>query len=475
MFRKVISGLLSVSMLTVLLTGCAANTGNTNSTDDTGVTTEPDTTVVVDDTVDQPAPPEEETEAGPSGTVKVAVVEGAYGIDLWNAVIEGFNGVYPDVQVELILDKYVEDIVGPAMKAGDFPDAIHVATGRPLALTESFIKDQAMVDLTDLMAMTVPGESVTVGEKIIPGFLDSNATNPYPDGKTYMTPTFFDPCGLFYNAALFEEKGWTVPTTWDEMWALGDLAQEEGIYLFAYPTAGYFDAVFYGLLYEAGGPDFFKSATNYAEGIWDTPEAQSVFDIVAKLATYTEPSVPANANQENFLKNQQLLLDNKVLFSPNGTWLPGEMADAPRAEGFEYGFTALPAITAGGDRYSFAWFEQAWIPAGAENPDLAKIWFAYLYSDAAADIFAQFDATVAIPGAGERLSGEKQLFYSIYDDGAKVALGNFAATTPVEGVNPNTVWFDPVNSLVSGDKTAETWIADVKAASDQLRAALIVE
>ena len=36
----------------------------------------------------------------------------------------------------------------------------------------------------------------------------------------------------FYNAGLFEEKGWEVPTTWDEMWELGDKALEEGIYLF---------------------------------------------------------------------------------------------------------------------------------------------------------------------------------------------------------------------------------------------------
>ncbi len=37
---------------------------------------------------------------------------------------------------------------------------------------------------------------------------------------------FYGPCGLFYNAGLFEEKGWDVPTTWDEMWALGDKAKE---------------------------------------------------------------------------------------------------------------------------------------------------------------------------------------------------------------------------------------------------------
>ena len=35
---------------------------------------------------------------------------------------------------------------------------------------------------------------------------------------------------------------------------------------------------------------------------------------------------------------------------PNGTWIVGEMAEAPRADGFEWGMTALPAVKAGGDQ-----------------------------------------------------------------------------------------------------------------------------
>ena len=95
---------------------------------------------------------------------------------------------------------------------------------------------------------------------------------------------------------------------------LGDKAKEEGIYLFTYPTTGYFDAFFYALMYSAGGPEFFDKATNYAEGIWETPEAQTCFDIVAKLAEYTNPVTPAQANDQDFTQNQQLVLDNKAIF-----------------------------------------------------------------------------------------------------------------------------------------------------------------
>ena len=404
-------------------------------------------------------------------TLSVAAIETAYGSEIWQEVTAAFTELN-GIQVDLVTDKNLEDVISAPMKAGDFPDVVHLATGRPAALTETLIKENLLEDITDVLSMTVPGEDKLVSEKIAGGFTESSLTNPYGDGKTYMAPMFYSPCGLFYNAGLFEEKGWEVPETWDEMWALGDTAAAEGIALFAYPTAGYFDAFFYALLYECGGPEFFTQATNYAEGIWDTEEAQLAFDIVAKLATYTEKSVPSNANNDNFTKNQQLILDNKALFMPNGNWVIGEMADAPRAEGFKWGFTALPAVTEGGDRYSYTWFEQLWIPSEAANKDAAKQFVAFMYSDVAAEIFAKGGAIQPIVGFADKLEGDNKIYYSIYDNGAKAALGSFAATDPVEGVNFADTVFGTINSLVSGDKTQEQWIEQIKTDSDLLRQAL---
>ncbi|HIS42230.1 MAG TPA: carbohydrate ABC transporter substrate-binding protein [Candidatus Limiplasma pullicola] len=404
-------------------------------------------------------------------TLSVAAIETAYGSEIWQEVTAAFTEL-TGIQVDLVTDKNLEDVISAPMKAGDFPDVVHLATGRPAALTETLIKENLLEDITDVLSMTVPGEDKLVSEKIAGGFTESSLTNPYGDGKTYMAPMFYSPCGLFYNAGLFEEKGWEVPETWDEMWALGDTAAAEGIALFAYPTAGYFDAFFYALLYECGGPEFFTQATNYAEGIWDTEEAQLAFDIVAKLATYTEKSVPSNANNDNFTKNQQLILDNKALFMPNGNWVIGEMADAPRAEGFKWGFTALPAVTEGGDRYSYTWFEQLWIPSEAANKDAAKQFVAFMYSDVAAEIFAKGGAIQPIVGFADKLEGDNKIYYSIYDNGAKAALGSFAATDPVEGVNFADTVFGTINSLVSGDKTQEQWIEQIKTDSDLLRQAL---
>ena len=48
----------------------------------------------------------------------------------------------------------------------------------------------------------------------------------------------------------------------------------------------------------------------------------------------------------------------------------------------------------------------------------------------------------------------------------------FAATDAVEGITTRSTFFDPVNSLVTGDKTREDWVNQIKSDSDALRAAL---
>ena len=419
--------------------------------------------------------PAESGSGEPAGTIKVAALESAYEETypgMWQEVCDAFTA-QTGIAVELTVERNLEDVIGASMQGGDYPDVIHLATGREAGLTEQFINDKLIADITDVLDMTVPGEETTVGDKIIEGFTDTSATNPYGDGKTYLAPMFYSPCGLFYNAGLFEEKGWTVPTTWDEMWELGDKALEEGIYLFTYPTAGYFDAFLYALMNVVGGSDFFNAATSFEEGIWETPEADALFEILDKLADYTQPSTPAQANDQDFTMNQQLVLDNKALFMPNGTWIVGEMAEAPRAEGFQWGMTALPALEDGGMGYSYTFLEQAWIPAGAANIDSAKQFIAFLYSDTAADIFAKGGAVQPIRGMTDQLEGDNKLFYSIYDSGAGAAMGSFAAYSPIPGIDNTSVFFEPINSLVGGTLTIDQWKANIISATDQMRANIL--
>lgn len=285
-FKK-LSFILSALIATTLFAGC----GNSSSTDSGK---ESSTTV--------------NTDSGEEKVLKIAALEGGRGVAHWEKLVENFEESHEGVKVELTTASNLEEVIRPQIQGGNIPDLIYLATGRPEALTETFINEQALHDLTNVMNMTVPGESVKVKDKILDGFLDTSSTSPYGDGKTYLAPLFYSPTGLFYNKGLFEEKGYDVPKTWDEFFALGDKAKADGIYLFAYPTAGYFDSAMPAMLAASGGIEGFNKAMNYEEGFWTSEEATRVLETFEKLKDYTEPSVVANANGDNYKKNQQLIL-----------------------------------------------------------------------------------------------------------------------------------------------------------------------
>ena len=411
--------------------------------------------------------PAAEAPAAEAVTIKVAAIETAYGSQVWADVAAAFEAE-TGIKVELTTDKNLEDVLTGPMQNGEFPDVVHLATGRPAGLTEQLVKANALHDLTNALSLTIPGETVKVSEKIAGGFTDNNIVAPYGDGKTYMAPMFYSPCGLFYNAKLFEDKGWEVPTTWDEMWALGDVAAAEGISLFTYPTAGYYDAFMFALMNAIGGPEFFNAITTYQEGAWDSENGKTLLNILDKLASYTHPSTPAQANNQDFTKNQQMPMNGSALFMPNGTWITGEMADyAATLDNFAWGMTAVPA--AGTAPYSFCWFEQAWIPAGAEHIAEAEQFVAFLYSDKAAEIFASAGAMQPILGIADMLEGENVMFYSIYDNGAKAAMGGFAAFGEIPGVDVSGTFFAPIDSLVAGTITIDEYAELVKTNSALMR------
>lgn len=455
-FKK-LSFILSALIATTLFAGC----GNSSSTDSGK---ESSTTV--------------NTDSGEEKVLKIAALEGGRGVAHWEKLVENFEESHEGVKVELTTASNLEEVIRPQIQGGNIPDLIYLATGRPEALTETFINEQALHDLTNVMNMTVPGESVKVKDKILDGFLDTSSTSPYGDGKTYLAPLFYSPTGLFYNKGLFEEKGYDVPKTWDEFFALGDKAKADGIYLFAYPTAGYFDSAMPAMLAASGGIEGFNKAMNYEEGFWTSEEATRVLETFEKLKDYTEPSVVANANGDNYKKNQQLILDNKALFLPNGDWLPGEMADAPRADGFEWGFTAYPAYEEGGDMYSYNFFEQMYIPAEASNIELAEEFMAYLYSDEAVGIIAELGKSVvpvegAIEIASQYLDDLQIEMLSVYENGAKPVMGGFAATEQIEGLVWNDSYILIIDSIMNGTKTVEDWQNELVSASDRLREAII--
>ena len=249
--------------------------------------------------------------------------------------------------------------------SGKYADLVYYNLGQASNYTESMLNNGNVLDISDVME--------EVADEI-----DTSITEPtsdyFSDGKAYLAPIMYTPAGLYYNKAELSED--QLPKTWDEMWALGDQVHSENPdkYLFTYPIKGYFDNTVLGMLYQAGGEEYFQNALKYGEGTWDSDEGKKVLETIATLVgpNYLEKDTVANANVDGgFTKNQQAMIDGKAVFMPNGSWIIGEMAETT-PEGFSWGVMPLPAFEEGGERVVTTMTEQVWIPAEAANVDDAK-------------------------------------------------------------------------------------------------------
>lgn len=464
-------------------TACGNGQEETATTDDSANQTE--TTESADETKDDADKADESSSEEANSdkkfagkTLTLAGLDSGYGTEGWEKVIAGFEEE-TGAKVEYRFEKNIYDTIRPEIQAGNAPDVIYNSLGQQTALTETMLKEDMVMPIDDLLDTTIPGEDKTVGEKINSTFLGTSVTNPKSDDKMYLAPIFYAPTGLWYNKSLFTEGGgeYELPETMDDFLALGKKAREDGRSLFTYPISGYFDTFTFAMMYDIGGADLFNKLTNYDVDAWKN-EATPMFETIGKIVSdeNLHPNTVAQANKEGFTQNQLSVMKNESLFMPNGTWVVEEMKDAEgMAEDFEWGFMPLPALNS--DRYAYSFIEQIFISKDAKEPELAKDFLAYLYSDDAVKAFIENGGAVQpIEGVEEMLTDEDQkLFYSIYADGAKPALGGWAAAPSVEGVEIKTVFLEAIDSVANGDMTVEEWQNSVVDAVSRISDAIEAE
>ena len=119
------------------------------------------------------------------------------------------------------------------------------------------------------------------------------------DGKQYFVPMYFYPWAIHYRKSLFDEKGYTVPKTWDELLALAEKMKTDGITPFAaandggWPQMGMFDMI----NLRTNGYDFHVSLMGGKES-WTDPKVKQVFTNWATILDYYQPDVNGRTWQD---------------------------------------------------------------------------------------------------------------------------------------------------------------------------------
>jgi raffinose/stachyose/melibiose transport system substrate-binding protein len=141
-------------------------------------------------------------------------------------LVEPFNSAHPDIRLEVIPQAGLDDAVRVAFTAGSAPDILQTPGA-------SFIGEYVNAGL--IYPLTQSATDMGWQDKLLPWAYESGIL----DAELYSIPLTFESMILMYNKTLFEEMGWTAPTSFGELQAIADSAQAMGINPFGYGNSGF--------------------------------------------------------------------------------------------------------------------------------------------------------------------------------------------------------------------------------------------
>src|SRR5690606_11180394 len=125
-----------------------------------------------------------------------------------------------------------------------------------------------LLELTPLFdAPSIDDPDKKVRDTLLPGTVEAGYIAGKPYVLKYVTSTY----GLWYDANLFKEKGWTPPKTFDEFKSFCETAKSAGIVPYAYAgkNASYYQ--YWMILISAakiGGNEVLINIDNLVDGAW---------------------------------------------------------------------------------------------------------------------------------------------------------------------------------------------------------------
>ncbi|QMV42534.1 carbohydrate ABC transporter substrate-binding protein [Cohnella cholangitidis] len=395
--------------------------------------------------------------------LNVAVFQGGYGREYWDTISEDFMKDYPGTKINITASPKIAELVRPKIVAGNPPDFMYIAGSDNTPILSGLIKDNALLDLTDVFNEPAEEGGAPLKDKILPGVLESRSSSPYGDGKVYLAPYNFGVMGLWYNKTLFDGKGIAVPKTWDDWFALTATAKENDRALFTYQGLypGYLEEIIVPSIYSVGGQEALDQFYNLDPEFWKSDTFKQVWGLLEKIAN-EDNALMKGTIALNHTQSQTSFMQGDAMFIPNGTWFEDEMKDAPREDGFQFGFLGAPAFTADKPAMAMTNVEQMVIPAKAKNPELAKEFLKYLYTDKSVKLNAEKSkAVLAVKGAAdiakEYISESMYNVYKAVDEGIVTVNGAFKSVAKGSKYNPSDEVFKPISSIMNKQMTVEEY------------------
>ncbi|WP_372661992.1 ABC transporter substrate-binding protein [Cohnella sp.] len=387
-----------------------------------------------------------------TGDFEIQYFVGGYGDKWWKKVIADFQAANPDLKVKESGGPKINDQMKPRWIGGNPPDFVYI-DGAGLN-DRQMVEDGQLEDLTEWLkdAKNIDGDLIT-------DILAQPAQQF--DGKVYNIPLVLNSWGVFWNKALFKEKGWAEPQDFQSFLEVSDKIKADGITPFIH-TGKYpyyiNGSILFPAIVSANNNDF-TILQDMAANKVEAYESPAVLAALNKIVTLRDKEFIDKASiQINHTDSQMLFLQNKDAFIPNGLWLPNEMSkDVP--EGFDFGF--IPSITqeAGGKVVANTSTATVAIAKNGKNKEAAKAFLQFVFSKAQASQWAE------LSGAPSNIKGDisNSMAPNFVKDAAKYLTDPNTVVIPTITYNADVdkAMMDATDALTINTITTEEWVKRV--------------
>ena len=385
-------------------------------------------------------------------------------------LVDAFNASQNEIELVMEFKEGLNDILRTAMLSGEGPDIVE--TPGP-----SYVKEYQEAGL--LTSMQGYSEQFGWEDKLLPWSYQAGVF----DGEFYSAPKTFESMIMLYNKTLFEENGWSVPTTLSEYEATAAKIKAAGMNVFAYGSTGWqptHEHLAGMYLNSYAGPDNVYKAL-IGEKEWTDPEFTGAIELLRK-------HMVDDGYWSGSLENYYALGwdDFHAMFASRcaammtiGTWTFVATTAGFADISDEWDWAPFPVLRDGGadPSYLLALGTTMSINGSSENPDAAAEVLNFVFSNKeivlgmAADFqFGEFVVPLYFSEDDIRDSVSPQVRRYLVDFAEATGKGNYGYTTwtfwPADpGVH---IWKD-MEVVWAGDITVEDYMYDHQKMWDKAR------
>ena len=380
-------------------------------------------------------------------------------------IVEPFNAQSKTTEVEVTIQANRWDATRTALAGGTGPDLI--GTPGP-TFAAQLARAGYLVSMDEFAAQN------NWKDLFLPWALNMGKV----DGKLYSVPMEVETLVLYYNKTIFEEKGWTPPTTMDELFALCEKIKAAGLIPFAHANAEYRGANEWYVgefLNHVAGPDkVYQALTGklpwtdeaFVKAIDRLNEVQQNGWFMGGLDRYYTLT---------FAERDAALASGKAVMNIEGTWFLGSAMTIFGKENnspYEWDWVPVPSET-GKAIFDLGIGGSMSINKNTVHPEAAAEFLTYFFSPEVQSATVNAGGAYGpVPLSADALTGVDPRFAAIIEQLGKASQsGDYGYTSWTFWPPKSEAYLIEIEKVWSGELTAAEFLQNLQTQFDEEKAA----